>query len=236
MSLPAGVIDLGLVRRVALRPPRSAAPLAVASVTALAGLGLDGDRHAAPLSPRQLLLADAHAYAEHGLAPGALRENLLLDVDIGALASGSLLRVGPAVVLRVMFPCEACGRLNVARAGLAGAIGGQRGLLVRVLRGGAIAAGHRVGLLAARLPPWPFDWRLRIDMILTAMPPGHVIDYGQLAQVGGIPSGYCRAFPRAIAALGPAHAGRALPQRCRTNQPRWLGQGLFDAELAAIDL
>ena len=234
MSEARAGFELGRVRQVARRPAATAAPDIGHAVTALAGLGLAGDRHADPLSPRQLLLAGADTYALHGLAAGTLRENLLLETDLAGLPSGSLLRVGATAVLRLMFPCEPCARLDMARPGLVRAIGQRRGVLARVVIGGQIMPGDRVSLLAARLPAWPADWRARIALVLAAMPPQHVIGYGQLAHVGGIPAAYCRAFPRAIAALGPGQSARALGQRSRSDQPRWMGAALFADEETAF--
>ena len=225
---------IGVVRQPSLRPAGSAAPLPLPAVTARAALGLQGDRHADALSPRQLLLATVGAYAAHGMAPHTLRENLLIDVDAAALASGQLLRIGADVVLRLMFTCEPCGQLNRHQPGLSGRIGRQRGMLARVLSGGEIHAGDPVRLLSEATPAWSDDWRARIALILQAMPAGMVVEYRQLAHLAGVPASYCRAFPRALQKMGADVAALAVPARSLSPLPRWLGAGLFDTESAQV--
>lgn len=195
------------------------------SVHALAGRGLEGDTHADPCSPRQVLLAGAPAYERLGLEWGALRENLLCDVDTGALESGMLLGIGPDAVLRLCFQCEACGALDRIRPGLARAAGRGRGILARVERGGVIRPGDRVVLLDARLPALHEDWRERVFAVLAALPPGYVVEYAQLARLAGVQSSYCRAFPRLLARHGLGH--KAEPARRVSSAPRWDGSGLF---------
>lgn len=215
----------GTLVSIALRAARSVAPTAVESATALASLGLEGDRHCDPRSPRQVLLAGSAAYDDLELPPFALRENLLLDVDTARLASGMLLRVGAEAVFRLSFQCEACGALERQRPGLARSIGGRRGMLARVLVGGAIRAGDRVALLEERMPALAEDWRERVEQVLAAMPPEMVVEYGELARLAGVQSSYCRAFPRLLAARGLA--GKAVPARSACRAPRWNGEGLF---------
>ncbi|GGY47563.1 MOSC domain-containing protein [Pseudoduganella albidiflava] len=226
-DLADGGVALGRVQALMVRPSLRDAPRAVPSVDAIAGLGLGGDAHADPLSPRQVLLAGAPAYARHGLPAHALRENLLLDIDTAALLSGSLLRVGPQAVLRLTFACEACGYLDKRQPGVAAAIGRARGMLARVACGGTIGAGDPVVLLPARLPAWDDDWRARVAAVLARVPQGMVIEYRQLARLAGVQPVYCRAFPRLVRKLGLGHV--AVPMAGQPEKPRWHGNGLFDA-------
>ena len=219
---------IGHIRALALRPRRGAAPLPVEAAVAIAGAGLDKDVHADPLSPRQLLLAGAGTYAALALAPHALGENLLLDIDTAQLHSGTVLQLGSAVRLRLMFQCEACGQLELHRPGLAHALGPRRGMLARVLAGGALRAGDPVRDLGPLLPAWADDWRLRVARVLDAAPPGEVVTYAQLARLAGIQSSYCRALPALLRKLGPAYAGKAVAQGAQLSSPRWQGAGLFD--------
>lgn len=216
---------IGRVRALALRPARSPAPVRVKAVSALAGLGLDGDRHCDARSPRQVLLAGAAAYDDLGLPPSVLRENLLLDLETAGLESGMLLRVGDAAILRLSFQCEACGALDRHRPGLAGAIGIRRGMLARVAAGGLIREGDGVTLLEERKAALAEDWRERVAQVLQAVPPGMVLEYAELARLAGVQSSYCRAFPRLLAARGLA--GKAVPARSDCLAPRWDGAGLF---------
>ncbi|OON64625.1 hypothetical protein B0920_05120 [Massilia sp. KIM] len=199
----------------------------------IGGAGIAGDRHADPHSPRQVLLAGTAVYRELGLAPLALRENLLLDIDTSALASGTLLRVGADALLRVMFQCEACGGLDRHQPGLSGRIGARRGALARVVGGSDIRVGDQVSILGQRLPAWPEEWPGRVRRVLDALPPGQVIEYRDLARLAGLMSSYCRAFPAAIRRLGPDYAGKAVAAGSESGLPRWTGAGLFEDEGAA---
>ncbi|QBE67470.1 hypothetical protein EWM63_23650 [Pseudoduganella lutea] len=225
-SSPADAPVIGRVQAIALRSSPRTMPRAVSAAQAIAGLGLADDRHADALSPRQVLLAGAPAYARHGLAPHTLRENLLLDVDTSTFASGTLLRVGRDAVLRLTFACEACGYLDARQPGIAAAIGRARGMLARVVHGGAIAAGDPVAMLPTILPAWDDDWRTRVAAILALVPPGMVVDYRHLARLAGVQTVYCRAFPRLARSLGFGHAAVAMASQPQL--PRWQGHELFD--------
>jgi hypothetical protein len=218
---------LGTVRAIAVRGAAAAAPALCDQVQALPGLGLDGDVHADPRSPRQVLLAGAPAYQALGLAPGSLRENLLLDLDTAGMASGSVLRIGRQASLRLSFQCEACGSLDAHAPGLSRTVGARRGMLARVLDGGPIRVGDPVTMLEQELPALSEDWRERVARILEAVPPGQVIGYAELAHVAGVQSSYCRAFPRLLARLGPAYAVKAVPARGGATLLRWDGGGFY---------
>lgn len=224
----------GQLLAIAVRRSPREAPERVPRALALGGLGLEADGyadlHADPLSPRQLLLAGAPAYARLQLPPLALRENLLLEADTSGMVSGTVLRIGDAVLLRLMFQCEACASLDRHHPGLARAIGAQRGMLARVVAAGRIAPGDRIAELGPLLPAWPEDWRERVRRVLDALPPGQFIEYRRLAHLAGVAASYCRAFPRAIARLGPAYAGKAVPAGAPPGAPRWNGAGLFADE------
>lgn len=220
---------IGRVQAIAVRPHGHAAPRAVDAVLARAGLGLLKDRHADPLSPRQVLLAGAPAYARHGLAPHTLRENLLLDLDTSHLASGTLLQVGAEAMLWLTFACEACRYLDARQPGIAAAIGRARGMLARVVRGGTIRVGDPVAVLEQSLPPWHDDWRARVSAILARVPPGLVVDYKQLARLAGVQSVYCRAFPRLARGLG--YGDVAVPMAGQPGVARWEGEELFETQM-----
>lgn len=225
------------IAALASRRPRSASPETVDTLVLLAGVGAQGDRHADPLSPRQVLLADASTYRRLGLPAHALRENLLVDGDVARLASGTVLHVGASALLRLMFACEACGQLDLRQAGLAGRVGNERGVLAQVIRGGVVGQGDAVTDLGVLLPAWPDDWRARIHLVLDAMPPGFVIENARLAHLAGIQSTYCRAFPRVLAKLGFQYAAKVVAAKSPSTLPRWSGAGLFDllpAQLARL--
>lgn len=221
------MLNTGSVRSLHIRPAHSPAPRAVATALAIAGIGLEGDRHADPFSPRQLLLAGTAAYAAHGLPDHALRENLLLDIDTADLRSGSLLQIGTQAVLWLTFQCEPCGQLehDAHQPGLGKRIGARRGMLARVMRGGEMHVGDRVMRLERSLSPWSDDWRERFAVILRRVPDGMAVDYKQLARLAGVQTTYCRVFPRMARELGLSH--KALAMRSNADVPRWDGSELF---------
>jgi hypothetical protein len=218
-------MNIGYVAALAVRAPGARAPAAVDSVRALEGRGLAGDKHADALSPRQVLLASAAAYADLSLPAHALGENLLVDLDTAALASGTVLRIGDAVLLRVMFQCEACGHLDACQAGVSARIGGRRGILARVLAGGTIRPGDRIADLGRKLPAWDDDWRARVAQVLRAVPSGMIVTYAQLARLAGVQSTYCRAFPRLVKSQG--FADKAVSAQAAAGLRCWDGAGLF---------
>jgi hypothetical protein len=220
-------MDIGQITALAIRPPHPASSQRADSLQAIAGTGLAGDRHADSLSPRQLLLASASAYADFALPPHALGENLLADIDTARLRSGTVLRVGGEVLLRLMFQCEACGYLDGYLPGLSGRIGPRRGMLARVLAGGVLRAGDRIRDLGCPLPAWRDDWRARAAQVLRAVPNGMVLTYAQLARLAGVQSTYCRAFPRVLRSLGPDYAGKAVSAQAALGRQCWDGAGLF---------
>jgi hypothetical protein len=232
-------MDIGQVIALASSPARPASPQRADSLQAIAGTGLAADRHADPLSPRQLLLASASAYADFALSPHALGENLLVEFDTAQLRSGTVLRVGDEVVLRLMFQCEACGYLDAQQAGLSGRIGQGRGMLARVLAGGVMHRGDRIRDLGCALPPWLDDWRARVAQVLKAVPSGMVLTYAQLARLAGVQPTYCRAFPRVIRTLGPDYAGKAVSAQAVSahvalGRQCWDGAGLFGEQAYTV--
>jgi MOSC domain-containing protein YiiM len=212
----------------ATRPSRSLRLIDIDRAEAIAGLGLQDDIHADPLSTRQILLASADVYRTLALPPHALRENLLLDIDTASLSSGTVLKIGDTVRLRLMFQCEACGQLDLIRPGLARTLGERRGMLARVLDGGTLRAGDPVRDLGVLMPSWSDDWRVRVKRVLDAAPPDTVVEYRQLARLTGVQASYCRAFPRMLAKLGPGYADKGVAQSAAPHLPRWDGAGLFD--------
>jgi len=220
-------MPIGVVRSVSIKTGKHADRSGVDGALALAGHGFDGDVHADPLSPRQVLLASAAVYDECRLPAHALGENLLVDIDTTSLASGTVLQLGAHMRIRLMFQCEACGQLDLQRPGLARAIGNRRGMLARVITSGRVQVGDTVVQENERLPSWSDDWRERVRAVLDAVPPGFVVDYARLARLAGIQASYCRAFPRLLARLDPHYADKAVPARSASGATRWDGSGLF---------
>jgi len=106
--------------------------------------GLQGDAHARPGGSRQVLLLDAETLAELGVAPGALKENITTEgVEVARLQPGARLRVG-AALLEISKECSPCEFVESVQTGLLPKIQGRRGMLARVIEGGAIQVGDSI--------------------------------------------------------------------------------------------
>ena len=175
MSFPANQADTlhaltrrfpraGRVEVIALRPARRVPSVSVASVVALAGQGLDGDRHAQrAIGPggggkRQVTLIQAeHLPVIAALAAVAeidalgLRRNLIVS-GLNLLAARSLFKdqalrlcIGADVVLEITGPCEPCSRMEeLLGPGGYNAMRGHGGLTARVQVGGTLRIGDAV--------------------------------------------------------------------------------------------
>lgn len=124
----------------------------VESALAIAGFGIEGDRHAVsqgPRTARQVLLMDGHILEGLGLAHGDVRENITTaGVELASLAEGRRLALGEEVVLRITAPCEPCSRMDEIRPGLQRELEARRGMLATVAKGGTIRVGDGVRVLA----------------------------------------------------------------------------------------
>jgi MOSC domain-containing protein YiiM len=120
----------------------------VDSARVIAGLGIEGDAHAAsegPRTPRQVLLMDSETLDEMGLKPSQIRENVTTTgLAPGSIAAGQRLALGDDVVLEVTGDCAPCGRMDEIRAGLRERLEGRRGLLATVIEGGTMTVGDTV--------------------------------------------------------------------------------------------
>jgi hypothetical protein len=127
-----------------------------ASVEVAAGIGILGDRYATRLGhwsdPRwrdqQLTLVGVELLDELGLAPDALRRNIVTrGIDLHDLI-GLEFGIGDAVMRgkRICTPCAYIGRLN-DRPGLLAELQGRGGIRVSVVRGGVIRLGDPIEIL-----------------------------------------------------------------------------------------
>lgn len=125
---------------------------ALASVRAIAGVGLEGDRYAtgggtfaAPDVPgHHLTLVDADTLASTGIAPGDARRNVVTrGVDLDA-AIGREFRIGE-VVCRGYRRAEPCAHLQrLAGPGTLRALVHRGGLRADILTGGIVTVGDPV--------------------------------------------------------------------------------------------
>ncbi|MET4576248.1 MOSC domain-containing protein [Ottowia thiooxydans] len=190
--------------------------------------GIVGDRHASVHSPRQLLIAGNAGYEQFGLPEAALRENVRIDFSTAELHSGDILRLGSEVLLWLTFHCEPCYLLERRRPGTVKLIGRNRGIQARVLRGGAFGVKDEVLLSRAYLPAMSDDWQVRVRGVASAVPPGQYIHYRQLAEMAGVVTAYCRAFPKILSSLPTEVSSRIVSAASSLPGPRWNGADFFD--------
>jgi len=158
----------GRVRAIYLRPARGVPAVSVASVLAVAGRGLVGDRscekEAGPRlgHKRQVTLMQAEHVpliagwiGQECIDPANLRRNLHLT-GINLLATRKLfadqpvrIAIGHDVVLVVTGPCDPCSKMEDALgAGAYNAMRGHGGLTAEIAVGGTIAVDDAVRVFA----------------------------------------------------------------------------------------
>jgi MOSC domain-containing protein YiiM len=120
---------------------------AVESVTAVAGKGLDGDRHFHPEGARPgqaLTLVEAENVESVGLEPGATRRQVTVrGVDLNALV-GKRFLVGEVECVGVEL-CEPCSHLeSMTRPGIIKELLHRAGLNADIVSGGTIRVGDPV--------------------------------------------------------------------------------------------
>ena len=120
---------------------------AVLAAKAVAGRGLAGDVSLGRQG-RQVLLIEKETLDQFGLAPGQVRENIVVEgLRLVGLAPGLRVQLGQ-VLAEVTGDCAPCEDLiGAIRPGLVEDITGRRGTFVRVLEDGEVRVGDQVSLL-----------------------------------------------------------------------------------------
>ena len=127
------------------RSPKRGLPMVeLETALAIEGRGFADCAHGRPGSKRQVLLVDKETLDAMNLAPGIIRENITTTgVNVNGLAIGERLRIGLAL-LEVTSVCTPCDLMEKTRPGLRRELWGRRGMLCRVLEGGAIRKGDAI--------------------------------------------------------------------------------------------
>lgn len=152
----------GRVEAIFLRPSRDVPCMAVASTTAIAGKGLEGDRTAKitsrnPMgSNRQVTLIQAEhlmvmsALLRREVQPALLRRNLVVS-GLNLIAAKSLFKAFPMyvcigdVVLEITGLCEPCSKMErILGHGGYNVMRGHGGMTARIIRGGHLCIGDAV--------------------------------------------------------------------------------------------
>ena len=219
------------------RPTKSQPLRESQTLTLLAGKGINGDCHSNHLSPRQVLIASSDTYTALNLPANALRENLLLKINPefnhSPLTSGDTLSLTHGtreVMLRIMFQCEPCGRLNKTRQNLCRDVRGQRGWLARVVRGGSLQKEDTLLVIKNVYPTFSDDWRERVISIASLLPENRSLSYLKLAELAGVANSYCRAFPHLLR-TNHLPTERIVPSSISPAPlPEWNGTRVFNPE------
>ncbi len=153
-----GMTTPGRLVRIFLRPSTRTPVREVTEVTAVAGVGLEGDHNHG--GKRHVTLLSVEGWAEAcealggaDLSPGGRRANLLVEgVDLAA-AIGQRLRVGPMEV-EVVGETKPCQLMDDVRLGLMDALKPRvrAGVYGRILVGGVLRPGDPVEVLAPVAP------------------------------------------------------------------------------------
>ncbi len=123
----------------------------VKEAVAVSDLGLEGDRHAAKGSARQVLVMDKETLDGLGLTPGEIKENITVEgLDLSSVIAGQVFFIGDEVTLEATGPCEPCSRMDEIRPGLRVDLLDRRGIVTMVLSGGALRVGDAVRLEPSR--------------------------------------------------------------------------------------
>lgn len=184
------------------------------------GHGICGDINAQAMSPRQILLVRQEDLEVFDIAPGALRENVVIaGLAQDTFRPGALLRIGDAVTIRLTFLCEACKRIAHVVPSLK-SIADTRGLLGVILSDGLLRVGDAVTSCPQQFSPLSEIPYRRFLAFVAKIPAGKVVTYRQVVIGMGVAESYMRAIPmyiqRSSATEYPLHrildsAGQVIP-------------------------
>ncbi len=145
LSEPISMQSNGVIRHLFLKPDRKRPMRLVSEVTAISEDGLENDANRGRRL-RQVLLIEQETLLDFGLAPGDVRENIVVSgISLTSLLPKVRLQAGEAL-LEVTMDCAPCSFLDELRPGLQTDMDGRRGTLCRVIDGGIIRVGDSISL------------------------------------------------------------------------------------------
>jgi hypothetical protein len=215
------------------RPLSTSPPVSSDGLRLHSGRGIEGDCHWSAISPRQVLIACTGSYSRLAIGANSLRENILVDCERIDWPSGTQLAIGGSAVLRIMFACEPCAKLNRIRQGLTKESFMDRGVLARVVSSGRIRIGDCIALTPKAFPVISDNWRERVLNVLDSIPPGRSIEFRMIARVAGVHRSFCRTFPSLIRsrttglALGAGMVSRFAPPNASGEVLPWEGDEFY---------
>ena len=169
------------------------------------GSGIVGDENRHPMSPRQVLVTRLEDLKAFNIAPGQLRENLVIEgLDELSFVPGTALTFPDGTRLRLTFYCEPCKRIAHLVPTLK-QIYLRRGILGVVLAGGTIRIGDEVRSEIGAFEPlslFPYD---RFISFIVKVPNGRVITYKDVIAGMGVADSYFRAIPSYLKRAEPSY-------------------------------
>lgn len=197
------------IERLFIKPAHGSAMHDTATLPLITGEGIAGDINAHPLSVRQVLVTLASQLQELSIAPGALRENIVIaDAALAHFCPGSAL-VSNDVEIRLTMYCEPCRQISHLHGNLAAMVQ-RRGVLGTVVTGGVLQIGDALTLIPARYPALPDSVQQRFADFVATIPRGRVVRYRDVALALGVEQSFVRALPAYIKRHRNANIGLPL--------------------------
>jgi len=168
---------------------------AIAKLDLLEGYGIKGDVSSNYSSPRQVLVVNKADIDQYSIAPGELRENIVLELtDTADLKPGAKLTFSNGAAIRLTFYCEPCNRIkhlvdspkNLEK---------KRGILGVIIQSGAVVVNDQVKIepnYFSALSEIPYE---RFLTLLQKIPRGKVVTYKQIINSIGVDRSYYRVLP-----------------------------------------
>ena len=161
----------------------------------ITGWGVAGDSNAHRLSPRQILLTLQSELETLNIAPGALRENIVISIDEPqAFRPGTRIITDKGVEIDLTMYCEPCQQILPIVRDL-GSMIQRRGVLGYIRQGGEITQGDGIMLVADHHAPLPESPYQRFLDFVPRIPAGKVVRYRDLAIAIGVADSFVRALP-----------------------------------------
>jgi MOSC domain-containing protein YiiM len=143
----------GKVVSILVRPGRLEPMRDLHKVRAIAGQGLEGDRHKSNGNRQVTLIQAEHlkavsSFLGKNVSPEDVRRNICVEgINLLSL-KGQKFRLGEDVVLEYSGECHPCSRME-ENLGLGGynAMRGHGGITAKIISGGIIAVGDSVGVI-----------------------------------------------------------------------------------------
>ena len=202
----------GSISALFIKPARHEPMSAADTATGRRRHGLVGDCHAQSLGPRQVLIVREESLDGLGVTPWQVRANIATrGLPQRALHSGSVVRIGKSVLIRITHECEVCKVLRrYVEHDVFRQLPGRRGSLGVFVRGGVIALNDPVVASAEPCyPEVPDRVYERLAWVVEQIPKGSVVTYDHLLVLVGAQRAFFRVLPtylkRAATAGLPAH-------------------------------